>query len=79
MEEKVGNPGKTHEDQKEIPIIIVRRLFELMDLTALPEDIDFLLKLGAKPHTTAPAVAKTSIPEQHAYGYLQGLVKKGWI
>ena len=76
---KLKTLAKLMNTKNEMPIPIVRRLLELMDLTALPEDVDFLLKLGAEPHTTLQAVAKANMPEEQAHQYLEGLVKKGWI
>lgn len=76
---KLKTLAKLMNTKNEMLIPVVGGLLELMDLTAHPKDVDFLLKLGAEPHTTAQAIAKTDMPTEQAYQYLDGLVKKGWI
>jgi len=76
---KLKTLAKLMNKKNEMPVPIVSGVLELMDLTALPEDVDFLLRLGTEPHTTDQAAAKTGMPGNQALLYLENLVKEGWI
>jgi Pyruvate/2-oxoacid:ferredoxin oxidoreductase delta subunit len=76
---KLKTLAKLMNKKNELPVPIARGVLELMGLAALPEDVDFLLRLGIKPHTTEHAMTKTGKPEAQAGIYLETLVKKGWI
>jgi Pyruvate/2-oxoacid:ferredoxin oxidoreductase delta subunit len=76
---KLKTLAKLMNKKNAMPVPIVGGVLELMALTARPEDVDFLLKMGGEPHTAEQAAAKTGMPENQALLYLENLVKKGWI
>ncbi|MEW6077464.1 MAG: 4Fe-4S binding protein [Thermodesulfobacteriota bacterium] len=76
---KLRRLAKMMNTKNEILIPIVGGLLDLMDVVALPQDVDFLLTLGPEPHTVDEAARKTGLPREKALAYLDDLVKKGWI
>lgn len=76
---KLRRLAKMMNSKNEIFVPLVGGVLGLMDVVALPEDVDFLLELGPEPHTVDQAVAKTGLDRQESLDYLDGLVKKGWL
>ncbi len=76
---KLRQLAKMMNTKNEMLIPVIEGVLDLMDVVARPEDVDFLLSLGAAPHTEAEAAAKTGLPREEAAAYLDDLIKKGWI
>ncbi len=76
---KLRQLAKMMNTKNEILVPLVGGVLALMDVVALPADVDFLLTLGPEPHKRDQAVAKTGMAKHEALDYLDGLVKKGWI
>ncbi len=76
---KLKQLAKLMNKKNKMPVPVFKSVLDLMELTALPEDVEFLLKLGTEPHTIEQAMAKTGKSGAEARVYLDGLVKKGWV